>query len=709
MELTVNRALEQGVVAHKEGRLEEAEKLYRAVLHIQPNHPDANHNLGLIAFTTDKIEPALLLFKTAVEANPRIEQFWISYISTLIKDKQFENAKHVIEQGRKQGVAGEKVNALATQLTFANQIEMVSLVGPSQQQLSNLTEYYQTGRYDNAKKLAIYITQNFPSHQFGWKVLGALLMQSGENSEAINPNQTAVRLSPEDSAAHNNLGVTLKALGRLDEAKIRYKKAIALKPGYAEAHNNLGNTLKELGRLDEAEVSCRQAIALKPGYAEAYNNLGVTLQKQGRLDEAEASYREAIEWTPNFVEAYNNLGNTLKELDRLDEAELSCKRAIALKPGYAEAHNNLGIILQEQGRLNEAEASYREAIVFIPDFAKAHRHLAAIKKFNSKDKQYSKMLELYLDNSISEEQRCNINFGLAKACEDLGNFEQAFKHYDEGNKLRRKLLNYNINQDIELFRQLRSNYPNIQKHSLKLHKLMDNPTPIFIVGMPRSGTTLVEQIISSHPKVTGAGELPFATQLGALIARGSSPVDTNSLHEFRTQYLTKLQNVSNENKIVTDKMPQNFLYVGLLAASFPEARIIHVRRSPSAVCWANYTQYFVSKNLGYSYALDDVVNYYELYRDLMEFWSVSLSKRIYNLDYELLTINQENETRKLIRYLAINWDKRCLSPQNNTRSVATASNMQIRKKIYQGSSEKWKRYKPFLANKLDFSDNSHEL
>ena len=307
MELTVNRALEQGVVAHKEGRLEEAEKLYRAVLHIQPNHPDANHNLGLIAFTTDKIEPALLLFKTAVEANPRIEQFWISYISTLIKDKQFENAKHVIEQGRKQGVAGEKVNALATQLTFANQIEMVSLVGPSQQQLSNLTEYYQTGRYDNAKKLAIYITQNFPSHQFGWKVLGALLMQSGENSEAINPNQTAVRLSPEDSAAHNNLGVTLKALGRLDEAKIRYKKAIALKPGYAEAHNNLGNTLKELGRLDEAEVSCRQAIALKPGYAEAYNNLGVTLQKQGRLDEAEASYREAIELNPQIPRASQNL------------------------------------------------------------------------------------------------------------------------------------------------------------------------------------------------------------------------------------------------------------------------------------------------------------------------------------------------------------------------------------------------------------------
>ncbi|MDA9798054.1 sulfotransferase [Luminiphilus sp.] len=225
--------------------------------------------------------------------------------------------------------------------------------------------------------------------------------------------------------------------------------------------------------------------------------------------------------------------------------------------------------------------------------------------------------------------------------------------------------------------------------------------PIFIVGMPRSGTTLVEQIISSHSQVTGAGELSFADQFGAAIANGLSEANDESLLNFRGKYLNKLQNVSNGNLIVTDKMPQNFRYIGLLAAAFPEAKIVHVKRNSAAVCWANYKQYFRSKNIGYCYAIDDVLSYYKLYENLMEFWAKRLSKRIYNLDYELLTVNQESETRQLIEYLGLDWDENCLSPQNNTRSVATASTLQVRQKVYQGSSEQWKKYEPFLNGAFD--------
>ena len=202
------------------------------------------------------------------------------------------------------------------------------------------------------------------------------------------------------------------------------------------------------------------------------------------------------------------------------------------------------------------------------DYAEAHRNLTTMKKFDAQDEQYSKMLELYLNEEISEEQRCHINFGLAKACEDLGNFEQAYTHYSEGNVLRKKLLNYDINQDVELFEQLKSSYPKIEKNSLEPDKLSKNLMPIFIVGMPRSGTTLVEQIISSHSQVTGAGELNFAAQFGAAIATGFTEANNESLLNFRHNYLNKLQNVSNGNLIVTDKMPQNFRYIGLLSCGF---------------------------------------------------------------------------------------------------------------------------------------------
>ena len=807
MELTIEQALQQGIAAHRECKIQDAERLYRAILKSQPLNPDANHNLGLIAVSVNKTEAALPLFKTALEASPKIEQFWLSYIDALIKDNQINNAKRVIKKAKKKGFSSVKLDALAAKFYPKTQVGNADTSSPSQYQLNSLLKYYQTGQSDDAEKLAKSITQQFPQHQFAWKVLGAIFGQSGRTIEAENANQTSVSLSPQDAEAHYNLGITLKELGRLDEAEASYTKAIALKPDSAEAHSNLGITLKELGRLDEAEASytkaialkpdsaeahsnlgitlqelgrldeseasCRQAIALKPNSAEAHSNLGNTLQKLGRLDEseasytqaivlkpdyveahsnlgntlqelgkldeseasytqaialkpdyaeahsnlggtllklgrlgeAEASYRQAIALKPDFAEAHSNLGGTLQELGRLDEAEASCRQSIALKPDFAEAHSNLGGTLQELGRLDEAEANYTQAIALKPDFAEAHRILTLMKIFDAQDEQYSKMQELYLDKNISEEQRCHINFGLAKACEDLGDFEQAFAHYSEGNLLRKKLLNYDINQDVELFKQIKFNFPRIEKNSLESDKLSKNLMPIFIVGMPRSGTTLVEQIISSHLQVTGAGELSFATQFGALIARGLSDANNESLLNFRGEYLKKLQNVSNGSFIVTDKMPQNFLYIGLLAAVFPEAKIVHVKRKHAAVCWANYKQYFTSKSIGYCYELCDILTYHKLYENLMEFWGKRLSNRIYNIDYELLTVNQESETRQLIEYLGLVWDENCLLPQNNMRSVATASNLQVRQKVYQGSSEQWKKYELYLNGAFDYLDD----
>jgi len=407
MSLTIEQTLQQGVAAHKEGKLQEAERLYRAILGVQPKHPDANHNLGLIAVSMNQSGVALPLFKSAIDVNPKIEQFWLSYIDALIKEKQFDNAKEVLEQAKKQGVKGEKLDVLETQLTptahvnepiLAVQKKSLSFsekrrklaenkkkkkrkkqnlknINPPEEEINNLLQHYQSGRYDDAEKLAVSITERFPEHEFGWKALGTILSQTGRFSESLVPSQKAVQLVPQDAEAHYNLGITLQELGRLEEAEASYRRAIALKPDYAEAHSNLGSTLKELGRLDEAEASYTQAIALKPNHVKAHNNLGITLQELGRLDEAEASYNQAIALKPDFAEAHYNLGITLQELSRLDEAEASYRQAIALKPDYAEARYNLGNTLQELGRLDEAEASYNQAIALKPDLVEARYNL----------------------------------------------------------------------------------------------------------------------------------------------------------------------------------------------------------------------------------------------------------------------------------------------------------------------------------------------
>jgi len=251
---------------------------------------------------------------------------------------------------------------------------IVNFLEPSQQQLNSLLEHYQTGRYADAEKLSLSITQEFPEHQFAWKVLAIVLKLTGRISESLVASQKSVQLGPLNAEAHNNLAVLLNELGRLKEAEVSYKKAIELKPDYAEAHSNLAIILKEQSRLKEAEACYRQAIKLKPDYAEAHYNMGNTLKELGRLEEAEACYKKAIKLKPDYVKAYNNLGVMLQEQGKLDEAEVSYKKAITLKPDYADFYANLGNTLRDQDKLLEAKLNYKKAIELKGD-SKKFKHI----------------------------------------------------------------------------------------------------------------------------------------------------------------------------------------------------------------------------------------------------------------------------------------------------------------------------------------------
>ena len=468
--MTTDQTLKQAIAHHQAGQLQDAEKLYLAILKTHPNHPEANHNMGVLAVQTKQPLAGLSYLMAALKANPAQGQYWLSYIDALFQADQLEAAREVLALAQQHGLQGNEINALAVRLEgnapvaeqtnveyqhAAKESLTVSKAvlqsskkkskstltkadksakksarhkgnKPSTQQMNTLATLFTEGRYPEAAALAQAMTVCFPRHGFGWKVLGTVFQQMGRSEDALIPMQKAAKLSPGDAEAHNNLGNTLQELGRLDEAESLYRRALTIKPNYTDAHYNLGNILKELGRLDESEASHRRALTIKPDYAEAHNNLGLTLNDMGCLDEAEASYRRALEIKPDFAEAYNNLGNTLQELGRLDEAETLYWRALTIKPNYTEAHYNLGNTLQELGRLDEAETLYRQALMIKPDYAEAYNNLGLTLNdlgcLDEVETSYRRALEIKPDYAEA-------HYNLGITLNDLGRLDEAEASY----------------------------------------------------------------------------------------------------------------------------------------------------------------------------------------------------------------------------------------------------------------------------------------
>ena len=323
MASNLDQVLQQAVAHHQAGRLQKAEKLYRAMLQVRPNHPDANHNLAVLVVLGQQPAEALPYFSAALQADPTRDQYWLDYVDALILTGNADAAQQVLELGQKHGLNREVINAVAGRLEAC----MAALIAE--------------GKIAEAMGIAQKMTQCCPLNAFSWNVFGGLLGRIGRSSEALAPMLKAAELSPADAEVCTNLGNVLKDLNRLNEAEASYRRALLIEPDFAGAHDNLGVILQDRGRLNEAEASYRRALQIKPDYAEAYNNLGNILKDRGRLIEAEASYRQALQIKPDYAEAYNNLGNILQDLLRPNEVEACYRRALRVNPNYVNAHSNL--------------------------------------------------------------------------------------------------------------------------------------------------------------------------------------------------------------------------------------------------------------------------------------------------------------------------------------------------------------------------------
>ncbi|NQU59410.1 MAG: tetratricopeptide repeat protein [Rhodospirillales bacterium] len=644
MTVNLQEMLQRGRSLHHEGRLGEAESFYRRVLSHKPSHPEANYLLGVLCFQAGDSDSAVKLISKAVRKRPR-------------------EADYHLNLGAALGTLGRLDEAL------------------------------------KCFRAALRLSPGSVQAQYN---IGGALQQQGLLAQSLEAYNKAIAIDPAHAGCHNNAGTALMALGRPEEAVASYQKALEAVPTFADAHFNLGVALGRLGRHDEALESYRQAVALRPDYVKAFNNMGLALREQGLPEDALAAFDKALAIDPAYGEAHCNKGAALDDLGRLDEALEAFNKAIELDPDFAESHHNLGNTFQKMRRMEEARTAYREAIRIDSAYGEAHRRLAQSWTHTGHDDEIRAMETLFDSPDCPDEQKMHLGFGLGKAFEDLGQYQKAFAILHQANSLIRKTYRYDIADEGAFLERICSVFSAPFLEDISDTGLADE-TPIFILGMPRSGTTLVEQILASHPQVHGAGELNYMAEIrNKMTAERNKPFPEGILEfqadDFRTvglKYMERLRKHSQKTKHITDKMPHNFLNIGLIRAALPQATIIHCKRNPMDTCLSIYKNYF-SGVQPYAYDLEELGQHYRQYLKIMDHWRGVFPNSIVEVQYEDLVAHAEDGIRSLLKACGLSFEPACLQFYKSDRIVETVSVNQVRRPMYKSSIDSWKRYESDL-------------
>jgi tetratricopeptide (TPR) repeat protein len=513
-------------------------------------------------------------------------------------------------------------------------------------------------------------------------------------------NSQALKRNPQFAQAHFDTGNALLELKRHEEALASYDRALAIQPDLVQALSNRSNALFELKRHEEALASCDRALAIQPAFAQALSNRGNALFNLTRYEEALASYDRALAIQPDFARVLSNRGNALFELKRHEEALASHDQALAIQPDFAEAHHGRATLLSTFGRIKEAQHVLEKAIELAPRKALFYNSLAFSKRFVDGDPHLTLVEALARDmESLPEEDQIYLHFVMGKVYADLGQHERSFSHLIEGNALKRKQIVYDEAAALAQVERMRQLFT--AEAMRKGRGFGDRSTvPVFIIGMPRSGTTLVEQILASHPKIYGAGELDdfqivLANLRGSVRSRGGFGAE--DLRQIGARYLERVRAIAPAAERITDKMPGNYLYAGLIHLALPNARIIHIRRDPLDTCLSCFSLLFTRNLLPFTYDLTELGRYYRAYATLMEHWREVLPlEQMLEVHYEELVANFEPLVRRIVAYCGLEWDDACLEFNKTQRPVRTASVVQVREPIYRSSIRRWRPYEGML-------------
>ncbi|MGA2439483.1 MAG: tetratricopeptide repeat protein [Tepidisphaeraceae bacterium] len=714
--------LKTGIRHHQAGRLAEAEQVYREILQVRPNDPDALHLLGVLAGQRGQTDAAIDLVRRAIGVQPRFAEAYRNLGALLLERGGFNEACAAYQR--------------------------IEQVWPT----------------------------DCPAH----RELGAVFAANQYFQQAVSAFSEAIQIKPDFAEAHHDLGSVLAIQNRLDEAIAAHSKAIALKPELAEAHHGLGNLLSRKGRTDEALAACRRAAELKPDFADAHVGIGNVLRQCGRWDEAIAAYQQAIRVKPDFAAAYFNLGQTLSGAGRLAESLPAFAGALRAKPDYVEVHTRMAIVLAQLRRFDEARAAQARAAELAPHSAgplealgeimlREHRAANAAEQFRKAleidPKQYTALNSLgnallsqgkfdeaatcfrqflercpeselgigYMNLASTgrlaagrEEQqrlmavlgepkspadnRVAAGFALGKLFDDAERFDEAFACYAQANTLwkqiraeagdryRPDLIRRNIDHLIGQF----------DRTFFETRRDYGEPSelPVFIVGMPRSGSTLVHQIAASHPQVHGLGEGTDIYEIAKALKENDAAARSNveAVRAAAKKHVQQLRAINGQASRIIDKTLSNVHWLGLICLLFPGARVICCRREARDTCLSCYFQWFAQGNT-FSFDLAHCGMEYLQINRLMDHWLAALPIRMLEVQYETLVADLEGQSRRLIDFLGLPWHPGCIEFHRTKTTVLTPSMWQVRQPIYQSSVGRWRHYQRHLGPLMEVLTN----
>jgi tetratricopeptide (TPR) repeat protein len=652
-EFDARESFNRAVDAHRSGNLDFAEQIYREILKAQPENVHAIHLLGVVALQKGRPEDACELIQSAIKRDDSHALFHC-----------------------------------------------------------NLGEAYRlSGRLEKAEECFCAALDRQPRYPQALMNLGVTLHQRGRHEEAVSRFQQLLEMEGPSADLYSNLGLAQFASGAVDQAIVTLRQAIDLDSNHLEANNNLGAALLEKGDVEAAVFVLEQSIRVDPRSADAWSNLARARLDQAALETAEQCARRAIQLAPGQAKFHLVLGMVLSQARRPGEAEFSLQRALELAPDQALTHYLLGTVLMRVGRFDEAEAALGQATRLNPELTVAHEALSYIHTYGVDDLPEIARLE-HLAESLDAgtPARIHLEFALAKMLDDCEQYHRAFLHLQTANELRRSQLSFDAS---DLWQILEHSKRTLDRPLIERVAQLgsESEIPILIVGMPRSGTTLVEQILASHPRVSAAGEVGYLAAAAQRIARQSGvdyPACLGGLNDavIRTlvdEYLLRLEKHRRGARYVTDTRPHDFVHLGLYSMLFPKGRIVHCVRDPLDTCFSTYRQSFEREN-EFAYRLEDIADYYRFYRLMMEHWQAVLPSRMFDVHYEELVEDQEHITRKLIDHCELPWDDHCLRPHETDREIRSANYWQVRQPVYNSSLSKWRCYERHLAPLVEALD-----
>lgn len=682
--VSVEQAFKLAAQHHAAGRRQQAQDLLQQVLRIEPHHAFAWQLMAVLHHEAGDTAKAIELMGTAIRHHPLVPRFYAN-------------------RGEMNRLAGNIDQAIA------DGEQAVKLDPRSAIAHSNLgIAWYHKGELDKAEACQQQALRLDPNYLPAINNLGSICRDRKNREAAVAFYRRALANRPDFVESANNLGAVLVEMDDPDEGLKHLLAVIKARPDYAEAHCNIGNAFIALENFAKAELAYTNAVRLQPRHVEALEGLARCAQETRDLSRAETLTRQALAISERAA-TWTLLGNIHSEQGYPEQAAEDFEKALAINPQQVSAWLGKGHLLMEMGNMDEAEACFTRALELDPENIAPRLSITQVRKTREGDENLAALQAAAATiDSMPATRALSLHFALGKAYEDLKEYDNAFPHFLEGCRLKRARIDYNGDNNRLVAENIRKMFSAERLDSLRGAGNPDD-TPIFVLGMPRSGTTLTETIIASHPDVHGAGELPDLLHiigqplgkppLGYPLSIGNLTKD--DLARMADQYLRQIRTRAPDARHITDKMPANFLGVGMIHLMLPNAKVVHVRRNPIDTCVSAFTRLF-NKSQHQSYDLRELGRYYRDYLAIMAHWREVLpAGSFYEIQYEDLVANQEEESRKLLAFCGLEWNDACLDPHKTERTVKTASVTQVRQPVYKTSVERWRVYEKYLGPLLE--------